>query len=203
MRSKKRNQRREHRRADLCLLPRPKPALRDGLSATHQSGTQVPQRLLTRLRRGRLRLARLWCVRVADSHSCGTVELRRPHFAPGILAPLRSRPSASFRAAQIIDDLPGRLSRSRSGRAELSCFVRPPPGDSELDPCSASVAAPGRLAPAKFDDASSLPLAARSVGAGPGWGRRKGVPQLWVFAGLHEGYFNPSVDLQCFLGLSG
>ena len=94
---------------------------RNRLRHTHHSGTQVPQRLLTRLRRGRLRIVRLPRVQSADSHACGVSdELRRPHCAPGLFAPLRCANGLPLRCGRrsSSDDPPGRARRSRNAPAK-------------------------------------------------------------------------------------
>ena len=94
---------------------------RNRLRRTHHSGTQVPQRLLTRLRRGRLRIVRLPRVQSADSQSCGVSdELRRPHCASGLFAPLCCANGLPLRCGRrsSSDDPPGRARHSRNAPAK-------------------------------------------------------------------------------------
>ena len=100
------------------FLPWSKP---QRLGRTPHSGTQVPQRLLTRLRRGRLRIVRLPRGQSADSQLCGVSdELCRPHCAPGLFAPLRCANGLPLRCGRrsSSDDPPGRARRSRNAPAK-------------------------------------------------------------------------------------
>ena len=73
----------------LLPLPQLKPALRAGLSAPHLNGNRgFRNAFLMRLRRGRLCQGRRTHAQGTDSPSWWAVdELRRPHCAPGLLAP--------------------------------------------------------------------------------------------------------------------
>ena len=109
-------------------LPRLKPALRAGLSAPHHSRTQVPQRFLTRLRRGRLRLVRLSHGRVADSPSCGLDELHRPHVATGLppMIPRGSRALCCGRRRSSMSSGPfPRFTKRARGTVTLRADLRP------------------------------------------------------------------------------
>ena len=107
---------------------------------------RIPQRLLTRLRRGRLRIVRLPRGQGADSHSCGRDELRRPHVAPG-LPPMIPRGCRALHCGQRSSSMILRAAPVVHEARQRSCHVScgPPPCGSELDLCSASVGTPGRL----------------------------------------------------------
>ena len=160
------------------FLPWSKP---QRLGRTPHSGTQVPQRLLTRLRRGRLRIVRLTRVHGADSRSCGVSdELRRPHCAPGLFAPLRCANGLPLRCGRrsSSDDPPGRARRSRNAPAKavtLRAARRPAKVSWPLLSLRGNSGEASRRPSGKCHLARARP---RSFGAEPGKERGKGVPLL-------------------------
>jgi len=160
----------------LLPLPQLKPALRAGLSTPHHSGTQVPQRLLMRLRRGRLCSGQRIPTRSTDSPSCGLAdELRPPRCAAGLLAPLRYANGLPLRCGgadhqTILRSVPS-FHEARQRSCHASCG--PPPGGSELDLCSASEGTPGRLRVGQVGRCHLAGARPRSIGAGPGKERER------------------------------
>ena len=98
------------------------------LRRTHLNGNRgFRNAFLMRLRRGRLRQGRRTHAHGTDSRVCGQWdELRRPHCALGLLAPLRYANGLPLRCGRrrSSDDPPGLSLVSRSAPAELSRFVR-------------------------------------------------------------------------------
>ncbi len=164
----------------LLPLPQLKPALRAGLSTPHHSGTEVPQRLLMRLRRGRLCQGRRTRAQGTDSRLCGPGRASAPssrRFRPSAHDSTR-KPRAPLRAAQIIARTSGPFPRLTK-RARGTVTLRAPPRPADV--CWTSAQPPwelrGGFVSAKWVGATSLSLApaqsARCLGR-----REKGIPLL-------------------------
>ena len=160
----------------LLPLPQLKPALRAGLSAPHHSGTQVPQRLLMRLRRGRLCQGRRTLSQGTDSLLCRlgasicAVLTALPAFRPCFRA-------EAGRCLPVVADHPTILRavpsfhEARQRNCHASCG--PPPGGCLLDLCSASVGTPGRLRVGQVGWCRLAGARPRSIGAVPGKERER------------------------------
>ena len=123
---------------------------RNRLRRTHLNGNRgFRNAFLMRLRRGRLCQGRRTLAQGTDSRVCGPWdELRRPHCAPGLLAPRCAARTASRCVAGGADH-PSilRAVPSFHGARQRNCHAScgPPPSGCLLVLCSASVGTPGRL----------------------------------------------------------